>query len=119
MQRIMLRAKIHRAFITDANIDYEGSIAIDETLMESAGILQFEQVQIYDINNGNRFETYTIKAPRGSGTISVNGAAARKVSIGDRIIIASYAVMDEEIAKNLQPELVYIKENNKTFIHKS
>lgn len=119
MQRIMLRAKIHRAFITDANIDYEGSIAIDETLMESAGILQFEQVQVYDINNGNRFETYSIKAPRGSGTISVNGAAARKVSIGDRIIIASYAVMDEEKAKNLRPELVYIKENNKTFIHKS
>ncbi len=119
MQRIMLRAKIHRAIVTDANINYEGSIAIDEKLMELSGILEFEQVQIYDIDNGNRFETYTIKAPAGSGTVSVNGAAARKVSIGDRIIIASYAVMDEEDAKNIQPKLVYIKEDNKTFQNKS
>ena len=119
MQRIMLRAKIHRAIVTDANIHYEGSIAIDEKLMELTGILEFEQVHIYNIDNGNRFETYTIKAPPGSGPISVNGAAARKVSIGDRIIIASYAVMDEEDAKNIQPKLVYIKEDNKTFDHKS
>ncbi len=115
MQRIMLRAKIHRPIVTDANINYEGSIAIDEKLMEISGILEFEQVHIYNIDNGNRFETYTIKAPAGSGTISVNGAAARKVSIGDRIIIASYAVMDEQEAKSIQPKLVYIKEDNKTF----
>ncbi len=119
MQRIMLRAKIHRAIVTDANINYEGSIAIDEKLMESSGILEFEQVQIYNIDNGNRFVTYTIKAPAGSGTISVNGAAARKVGIGDRIIIASYAVMEEQEAKNIQPKLVYIKEDNKTFAHQS
>ena len=115
----MLRAKIHRAIVTDANINYEGSIAIDENLLELAGILEFEQVHIYDIDNGNRLETYTIKAPAGSGTISVNGAAARKVGIGDRIIIASYAVMNEQEAKNIQPKLVYIKEDNTTFDHKS
>lgn len=119
MQRIMLRAKIHQAIVTDANIHYDGSIAIDEILMESAGILPFEQLQIYDINNGNRFETYSIKAPKSSGIISVNGAAARKVNIGDRIIIASYVILDEEKAKSVQPKLVYIKEDNRTFISKS
>lgn len=119
MQRIMLRAKIHRAFVTDANIDYEGSIAIDERLMELTGILPFEQVQIYDISNGNRFVTYSITAPKGSGIISINGAAARKVSIGDRIIIASYVIMDEQKAKTIQPQFVYISEDNKTFTHKS
>ncbi len=115
MQKIMLRAKIHRAIVTDANINYEGSIAIDENLMELAGILPYEQLQIYNINNGNRLETYAIKALKGSGAISVNGAAARKVSIGDRIIIASYAIMNEEEAKSIQPKLVFIKKDNKTF----
>lgn len=115
----MLRAKIHRAIVTDANTDYEGSIAIDEDLMKLAGILPFEQLQIYDINNGNRFETYSMTAPKGSGIISVNGAAARKVSVGDRIIIASYAVMDEQAAKTVQPQIIYIKEDNKSFDHKS
>lgn len=119
MQRVMLRAKIHRAIVTDADINYEGSIAIDEKLLELSGILEFEQVHIYNISNGNRFETYAIKAPAGSGSISVNGAAARKVSIGDRIIIASYAVMDEEEAKTIQPELIFIKKDNKTFVHQS
>ena len=115
MQRIMLRAKIHRAIVTDANVNYEGSIAIDEKLMELTGILEYEQVQIYDIDNGNRFVTYTIKAPTGSGTVSVNGAAARKVGIGDRIIIASYAVMEEQRAKNIEPKIIYVKTDNITF----
>jgi aspartate 1-decarboxylase len=115
MQRIMLRAKIHRAIVTDANVNYEGSIAIDEKLMELTGILEYEQVQIYDIANGNRFVTYTIKAPTGSGTVSVNGAAARKVGIGDRIIIASYAVMEEQRAKNIEPKIIYVKTDNITF----
>jgi len=115
MQRIMLRAKIHRAIVSDANINYEGSIAIDENLMELAGILPYEQLHIYNIDNGNRFETYAITAPKGSGVISVNGAAARKVSIGDRIIIASYAVMNEEKAKSIRPKLIFIKEDNKSF----
>ena len=115
MQRIMLRAKIHRAIVTDANVNYEGSIAIDEKLMELTGILEYEQVQIYDIDNGNRFVTYTIKAPAGSGTVSVNGAAARKVCIGDRIIIASYSVMEEQKAKNIEPKIIYVKTDNITF----
>ena len=115
MQRIMLRAKIHRAIVTDANVNYEGSIAIDEKLMELTGILEYEQVQIYDIDNGNRFVTYTIKAPTGSGTVSVNGAAARKVGIGDRIIIASYAVMEKQEAKNIKPKIIYVKTDNITF----
>tara|TARA_B100000315_G_scaffold37340_1_gene31944 strand:- start:21122 stop:21496 length:375 start_codon:yes stop_codon:yes gene_type:complete len=115
MQRIMLRAKIHRAIVTDADVNYEGSIAIDEKLMELTGILEFEQVQIYDIDNGNRFVTYAIKAPARSGTISVNGAAARKVGIGDRIIIASYAVMEEQKAKIIEPKIIYVKTDNKTF----
>ncbi len=117
MQKIMLRAKIHRAIVTDANINYEGSIAIDENLMKLAAILPYEQLQIYNIDNGNRFETYAITAPKGSGVISINGAAARKVSIGDRIIIASYAVMNEEKAKSIRPKLIFIKEDNKSFDH--
>lgn len=112
MQRIMLKSKIHRATLTDANLNYEGSITIDEDLMEAADILAFEQVQIYDINNGNRFETYVIKGERGSGTICVNGAAARLVAKGDLIIIASYFNVDENEAKEHKPKLIYVDENN-------
>lgn len=112
MQRIMLKSKIHRATLTDANLNYEGSITIDEDLMEAADILAFEQVQIYDINNGNRFETYVIKGKRGSGTICVNGAAARLVAKGDLIIIASYFNVDEKEAEVHKPKLIYVDENN-------
>lgn len=112
MQRIMLKSKIHRATLTDANLNYEGSITIDENLMEAADILPFEQVQIYDINNGNRFETYVIKGERGSGTICVNGAAARLVASGDLIIIASYFNVDEKEAAEHKPKLVYVNEKN-------
>jgi len=108
----MLKSKIHRATLTDANLNYEGSITIDEDLMDAADILAFEQVQIYDINNGNRFETYVIKGERGGGVICVNGAAARLVSKGDLIIIASYFNVDEKEALEHKPKLVYVDEKN-------
>lgn len=113
MKRIMLKAKIHRAKVTDANIAYEGSIEIDSKLLKKADILPYEQVQVYDINNGNRFETYTIEGKSGSGVISVNGAAARLVSIGDLLIIASYAVMDEDEARNIKPKVIKLDGKNK------
>ncbi len=112
MQRVMLKSKIHRATVTDANLDYEGSVAIDELLLDAAGILPFEQVQIYDINNGNRFTTYAIKAGRGSGTISINGAAAHLAKKGDLVIIASYSVLEEEEARAHAPKLVYVDGRN-------
>ncbi len=109
----MLKSKIHRATLTGADLDYEGSITIDEELMEAADLLPFEQVQIYNITNGNRFETYTIRGERGSGDICVNGAAARLVSKGDLIIIASYFNLDNKEALKHEPKLVYVDENNK------
>ncbi|MBI5886355.1 MAG: aspartate 1-decarboxylase [Deltaproteobacteria bacterium] len=112
MQRIMLKSKIHRATVTDANIDYEGSVAIDEALMEAAGIYPFEQVQIYDINNGSRLTTYAIKGERGSGVISVNGAAAHLARKGDLVIIASYSTLDEAEAASHNPILVYVDKAN-------
>lgn len=112
MKRIMLKSKIHRATLTGANLNYEGSITIDETLMGAADILPFEQVQIYDISNGNRFETYVIKGEKDSGEICVNGAAARLVSEGDLIIIASYFNLDEKEALEHKPNLVYVDEKN-------
>ncbi len=112
MQRIMLKSKIHRATVTCSNVDYEGSIAIDEELMELSGLMPFEQVQVYNINNGNRFETYTIKGERGSGQISVNGAAAHLAKEGDLIIIASYASYEEVSSIDHKPVLVYVDERN-------
>lgn len=112
MQRMMLKSKIHRATVTDANIDYEGSVAIDESLMEAAGIYPFEQVQIYDINNGARLTTYAIKGERGSGIISINGAAAHLARKGDLVIIASYSVLDEAEAAQHIPVLVYVDGRN-------
>jgi len=108
----MLKSKIHRATLTDANLNYEGSITIDETLMKAADILAFEQVQIYDINNGNRFETYVIKGEKDSGVVCVNGAAARLVSAGDLIIIASYSTLSEDEAVQHEPKLVYVDGKN-------
>lgn len=112
MQRVMLKSKIHRATVTDANIDYEGSVAIDEALLEAAGIFEFEQVQIYDINNGNRLTTYAIKAERGSGIISVNGAAAHLAKKGDLVIIASYSVYEDKEAERHAPALIYVDGKN-------
>jgi aspartate 1-decarboxylase len=113
MNRIMLKSKIHRATVTDANIDYEGSITIDEDLMDAANLVQFEQVQVYDVTNGNRLETYVIPGERGSGVICLNGAAARLVRKGDIIIIASYVTMEEELVRKHQPSLVYVDRDNR------
>ncbi len=112
MQRIMLKSKIHRATVTGANLHYEGSVAIDEDLMETSGILPFEKVEIYNVTNGNRFSTYAITAGRGSGTISVNGAAAHLAEAGDIVIIASYSVLTEQEAQRHSPVLVYVDEKN-------
>ncbi|OGW16470.1 MAG: aspartate 1-decarboxylase [Nitrospinae bacterium RIFCSPLOWO2_12_FULL_45_22] len=113
MQRIMFKSKIHRAKVTDANLNYEGSITIDVELLEAAGILPYEQVQIYNINNGQRFETYVFDGERGSGTICLNGAAARCVAVGDLIIIASYGIMNEQEALNLKPKAILVDANNR------
>ena len=113
MQRIMLQSKIHRATVTDANLNYEGSITVDEHLMEKANLIPFEQVYIYNINNGERFQTYVIPGSPHSGTICLNGAAARKAAKGDLIIIANYATMDEQEAMNHKPKLVYVDAQNR------
>ncbi len=108
--RIMLKSKIHRAHVTDANIDYEGSITIDRKLMEAADILPYEQVHVLNVNNGVRFTTYAIEG--GSGEICVNGAAARLVDIGDIVIILSYCHVEEAEARNFVPKLVYVNTEN-------
>ena len=113
MQKIMLTSKLHRATVTDRDIEYEGSIQIDETLMEEVGISSYEQVHIYDINNGNRLITYVIPGERGSGIISVNGAAARLVERKDRIIIAAYGMINLDKVENYQPRVLLLDENNK------
>lgn len=115
--RIMLKSKIHRARVTHANIDYEGSITIDKRLMEAADILPYEQVKVLDINNGARFETYAIEAEAGSGEIGIQGAAARLVTVGDTVIILAYCQVEEEEARPSQgegfaPKLVYVDEKN-------
>lgn len=109
----MLKGKIHRATVTGANLDYEGSIALDEELMELAGIIEFEQVQIYNVTNGNRFETYTINGGRGTGTVSINGAAAHLAKDGDIVIIASYSGYTEAEASAHKPMMVYVDASNK------
>jgi aspartate 1-decarboxylase len=110
----MLKSKIHRATITDANVDYEGSITIDNDLLENALIMQYEKVEIYNITNGERFSTYAIKGEFGSGDICVNGAAARKVNIGDKIIICSYMdVPVQNVPDDYKPIVIKVDENNK------
>ena len=103
----VIKSKLHRVTDTQADLNYVGSITIDEALMEAANIIEGEKVQILDINNGERFETYVIKGPRESGCICLNGAAARKVQVGDVVIIASYALMDFEEAKRFRPWIVF------------
>ena len=109
----MLKGKIHRATVIQAELDYVGSITVDEEFLEAAGILEYEKVQIVDVNNGSRFETYTICGERGSGMICLNGAAARCVSTGDKIIIMAYGQYDSEEAKNHKPSVVFVDEKNK------
>lgn len=109
----MLRAKIHRATVTDANLEYEGSVTVDLDLLEASGILLYESVDIYDITNGARIRTYTIPGERGSGTVCINGAAAHLVKAGDRVILASYAQFTPEEAKAHRPRVVLLGEGNR------
>lgn len=109
----MLKGKIHRATVVQAELDYVGSITVDMDLLDAAGILEYEKVQIVDINNGSRFETYTIAGERGSGMICLNGAAARCVSVRDKIILMAYAQMTPEEAKAHKPTVVFVDEENK------
>ena len=109
----MLKGKIHRATVVQAEVDYVGSITIDEDLMDAAGILEYEKVQVADVNNGSRLETYVIAGERGSGMICLNGAAARLVSVGDKVIIMCYAQMDQDEARGFKPHVVFVDENNR------
>ena len=113
MQRTMLKSKLHRATVTHSELHYEGSCAIDEALLDAANIHEYEQIQIYNITNGERFTTYAIRAARDSGIISVNGAAAHKANPGDLVIIATYAVYNELELTRYAPELVYVDADNR------
>ncbi|HIV72132.1 MAG TPA: aspartate 1-decarboxylase [Candidatus Aquabacterium excrementipullorum] len=113
MQRMMLRAKLHRATVTEADLHYEGSCGIDEDLLEAADMKEFEQIELYNINNGERFSTYIIKAPRGSGVISLNGAAARRAHVGDLMIICTYGPFDEAEAGSHKPKVVLLDAENR------
>lgn len=113
MTLTMLKGKIHRAVVKQADLNYVGSITIDSELMEAAGILEYEMVQIVDVENGNRFETYTIAGEKGSGMICLNGAAARQVAVGDHVIIMCYAQMSEQEAKEHKPYVVFTNEDNR------
>jgi len=112
MQLTMMKAKLHRAAVTQADLHYEGSISIDPDLLEAAGILPHEQVDVLNINTGARFTTYAIEAARGSKTFGINGAAARLAQVGDRIIVVAYAAMDAAAAQSFQPTVVLLDERN-------
>lgn len=109
----MLKGKIHRATVVQAELGYVGSITVDEELMDAAGIIEYEKVQVVDVNNGSRFETYVIAGERGGGMICLNGAAARRVSVGDKVIIMAYARMTPEEAKTHKPSVVFVNGDNK------
>lgn len=113
MQKTMLQAKLHRVHVTHAELHYEGSCAIDDDLLDASGIREYQQIEIYNITNGQRFSTYAIRAQRGSGIISINGAAAHLANPGDLIIIAAYAIYSEAELQNFLPMLVYVDENNR------
>jgi len=113
MMRIMMKSKIHRATVTQADLDYVGSVTLDAALMEAADLLEGEQVAIVDITNGARIETYVIPGERGSGVIGINGAAAHLVHPGDLVIIMSYAVLDEAEARALEPRVVHVDDKNR------
>lgn len=113
MQITLLKGKLHMARVTQAELWYDGSCAIDSNLVKLAGLREFEQIEIYNVDNGERFSTYVILAAPGSGTISMNGAAARKVQVGDRVIIAAYGQFNEAEADQFKPKLVYLGDSNK------
>ncbi|MEY4207060.1 MAG: aspartate 1-decarboxylase precursor protein [Pseudomonadota bacterium] len=113
MQRIMLRAKIHRASVTQCDLNYEGSCGIDEDLLDAADICEFEKIELYNVNNGERFSTYAIRGKRGTGEISLNGAAARLAQLGDLLIICTYAPMNEDEVASYKPKIVFVDEKNR------
>jgi aspartate 1-decarboxylase len=113
MQRIMLRAKIHRATVTQCDLNYEGSCGIDQDLLEAADIREFEKIELYNINNGERFSTYAIVGKRGSGEISLNGAAARLAQLGDLLIICTYAPMSDAEVAEYQPKILFVNDKNR------
>ena len=112
MKRTLLKSKLHRVTVTQTELHYEGSCAVDEALLEAADLREYERVDIYNVNNGQRFSTYVVKAPRGSGTICVMGAAARLASAGDRLIVAAYASFEEAEAAGHAPRVVLVDEKN-------
>lgn len=112
MQRTLLKAKVHRATVTHSELHYEGSVAIDEVLLKAADIMEYEQLEVYNVTNGERFNTYAIRAEAGSGVISVNGAAAHRANPGDIIIICTYARVDESEVAGFKPRLVYVDSRN-------
>jgi len=113
MTRVMLRAKLHRATVTEADLHYEGSCGIDAALLAAAGMVPYERIEIYNVNNGERFATYIIEAPAGSGTVSLNGAAARRAQVGDLLIICTYAPLPEEAIAAHRPRVVLLAEGNR------
>lgn len=117
MLRFMLKTKIHRATVTESNVAYEGSLTIDRDLMDAAGLAPFEQIGVYNINNGERFETYVIEGERGTGVIGLNGAAARKGLVGDLVIIVTYAALSEGEMEHYQPTILLMDEQNKIQLH--
>ena len=113
MRRQMLRSKLHRVYVTHSELDYEGSVAVDARLLEAADIREYERVEIYNLQNGERFATYAIRAEPGSGIISINGAAARKADVGDIVIICAYAEVEEKELAGFKPRLVYVDAHNR------
>jgi aspartate 1-decarboxylase len=113
MEIEILKSKIHRAVITEANLNYVGSLTLDEDLMQAANLIENEKVQVVNVNNGSRIETYVIKGKRGSGVCCLNGPAARQGAVGDIVIVISYAIIDFEEAKNFKPWIIFPKEGNK------
>jgi len=113
MRRRMFLAKIHRATVTQADLDYEGSVTIDADLLEAAGILAHEEIHIWDVTNGNRLSTYTLEGPRGSGVICINGAAAHLINPGDVVILATFGDLDDAEARRHQPTVVFVDEANR------
>ena len=113
MMRILCKSKIHRATVTEANLNYEGSLTLEPLLMEAAGLVPFEQVHVLNLNNGERFETYLIEGERGSGTVCVNGAAARLVQVGDPVIVLAYALVPEDELSDFTARIVFVDKHNR------
>jgi len=113
MMLSLLKSKIHGAIVTQANLDYVGSITIDAELMDACGIIEYEKVLVADVSNGERLETYAIAGEAGSGVIGANGAAAKKISVGDKVLIMSFAQLDENEAKEFKPKIIFVDEKNK------